>query len=114
KKPLYFYYLIAMGIILIFNTFILPTLMKMQITQVDYGTFLKLVESGHVESVEVQDDLIAFTAVDETGREIVFVTGRMDDPDLVNRLYNADVQFTKVIPRENSPLVNFLLSWILP
>lgn len=114
KKPLYFYYLIAMGIILIFNTFILPTLMKMQITQVDYGTFLKLVESGHVESVEVQDDLIAFTAVDETGREVVFVTGRMDDPDLVNRLYNADVQFTKVIPRENSPLVNFLLSWILP
>lgn len=114
KKPLYFYYLIAMGIILIFNTFILPTLMKMQITQVDYGTFLKLVESGHVESVEVQDDLIAFTAVDETGREVVLVTGRMDDPDLVNRLYNADVQFTKVIPRENSPLVNFLLSWILP
>ena len=112
KKPLYFYYLIAMGIILIFNTFILPTLMKMQITQVDYGTFLKLVESGHVESVEIQDDLIAFTAVDETGREIVFVTGRMDDPDLVNRLYNADVQFTKVIPKLT--LVNFLLSWILP
>lgn len=114
KKPLLYYYLIAIAIIFLFNAFILPTYMKMQITQVDYGTFLKLIESGHVTSVEVQDTLIAFTAVDEQGKEDVYVTGRMDDPDLVNRLYNANVKFGKVIPKENSPLVNFILSWILP
>lgn len=114
KKPLLYYYLIAIAIIFLFNAFILPTYMKMQITQVDYGTFLKLIESGHVTSVEVQDTLIALTAVDEQGKEDVYVTGRMDDPDLVNRLYNANVKFGKVIPKENSPLVNFILSWILP
>lgn len=114
KKPLLYYYLIAIAIIFLFNAFILPTYMKMQINQVDYGTFLKLIESGHVTSVEVQDTLIAFTAVDEQGKEDVYVTGRMDDPDLVNRLYNANVKFGKVIPKENSPLVNFILSWILP
>lgn len=114
KKPLLYYYLIAIAIIFLFNAFILPTYMKMQITQVDYGTFLKLIESGHVTSVEVQDTLIAFTAVDEQGKEDVYVTGRMDDPDLVNRLYNANVKFGKVISKENSPLVNFILSWILP
>jgi cell division protease FtsH len=114
KKPLLYYYLIAIAIIFLFNAFILPTYMKMQINQVDYGTFLKLIESGHVTSVEVQDTLIAFTAVDEQGKEDVYVTGRMDDPDLVNRLYNANVKFGKVISKENSPLVNFILSWILP
>lgn len=114
RKPLLYYYLIAIIIILIFNAFIVPEVLKRQISQVDYGTFLKQIENGNVKKVEIQDDVIAFVAVDEQGKEDYFVTGRLDDPDLVNRLYSANVRFTKVIPKENSPLVNFLLSWVIP
>ncbi|NLY10884.1 MAG: ATP-dependent zinc metalloprotease FtsH [Firmicutes bacterium] len=114
RKPLLYYYLIATIIILIFNAFIVPEVLKRQISQVDYGTFLKQIENGNVKKVEIQDDVIAFVAVDEQGKEDYFVTGRLDDPDLVNRLYSANVRFTKVIPKENSPLVNFLLSWVIP
>lgn len=114
KKPLIYYGLVVICIIMILNTFILPAVKQAQIIQVDYGTFLKQVDSGKVKSVEIQDDQIGFTTVDEKGNEKLYETGRMDDPDLVNRLYNAKVQFSKVIPKENSPLVDFLLYWIIP
>ncbi len=115
KKPLIYYYIIAMSVVMIMNTFIFPLFLKAQITQVDYGTFLRLIESGKVRSVEVQDKQIGFVAVDDEGKEGLYVTGRMDDPELANRLLSAKVDsFSQVIPRENSPLVNFLISWVLP
>lgn len=103
-----------MAILMLLNTFVLPAVKQAQITQVDYGTFLKQVDSGKVKSVEIQDDQIGFTTVDKKGNEKLYETGRMDDPDLVNRLYNAKIQFSKVIPKENSPLIDFLLYWIIP
>lgn len=114
KKPLIYYGLIVMAILMLLNTFVLPAVKQAQITQVDYGTFLKQVDSGKVKSVEIQDDQIGFTTVDKKGNEKLYETGRMDDPDLVNRLYNAKIQFSKVIPKENSPLIDFLLYWIIP
>ncbi|GFR37147.1 cell division protein FtsH [Insulibacter thermoxylanivorax] len=114
KKQLVYYLLIAFAIVLVMNAFLIPTILKRQIAEVDYGTFLAWVESGKVNKVEVQETQITFSALDETGREKFYTTGRMDDPQLVERLYEANVHFTSVIPRENSPLITFLLTWILP
>ncbi len=115
KKPLIYYFIVAISIVILLNTFIFPALLRKQITQVDYGTFLKQIDTGKVKKVEVQDNQIGFVAVDEKGRERLYVTGRMDDPKLADRLYNANVErFSKVIPKENSPLVNFFLTWLIP
>jgi cell division protease FtsH len=108
------YLLISVGIVVLLNAFIFPTFLKPKITEVDYGTFLTRVDQGRVKSVEIREDEIGFTARDAKGKDELYVTGRLDDPELVNRLYKAKVEFSKVIPRENSPLVNILLTWVLP
>ncbi|NLP28811.1 MAG: ATP-dependent zinc metalloprotease FtsH, partial [Clostridia bacterium] len=71
-------------------------------------------ESGQVKEVEIEDKEIGFTVEEEDGKNGIYVTGRMDDPQLVDRLYKADVKFSKVIPKESSPLTNALISWIIP
>ncbi len=114
KRPYIVYYLIVMGVLLLMNT-LLPSLLQEKITQVDYGTFLRQIESGKVKSVEVQDSQIAFIAYDENGKEGIYITGRMEDPNLAERLYTANVkEFSKVIPKQMSPLASLLLSWVLP
>jgi cell division protease FtsH len=114
KKSIIYFYVATLITVLIFNTFVIPSIFKQEISQVDYGTFLAQIENGKVKTVEIQENQIAFTEAGETGDEKVFVTGRVDDPELVNRLHSAQVKFSKVIPKENSPLLNFILSWILP
>jgi cell division protease FtsH len=115
KKPVIYYLLISMVVVLILNTFVFPLIFQQKITQVDYGTFLSQVEKGKVSTVEIQENQIGFTIPDDKKEEEkVYVTGRMDDPELVNRLYDAKVEFSRVIPKELSPLVNFILTWILP
>ncbi len=118
KKPLIYYYTIAMIVLMLLNTFVFPSLLKQQITEVDYGTFLKQIESGNVKEVEVQENQIAFIALDKDEKEGLFITGKMDDPDLVNRLYelynHKEIKFSEIIPKERSPLANFLLTWIIP
>ena len=114
KKPIMYYYIITLIIVMILNAYIFPSLLEQKITQVDYGTFLTQIEKGKVKTVEIQDNQIAFTEANEAGEEIIYLTGRVDDPELVNRLHSAQVKFSKVIPRENSPLTNFIFSWILP
>ncbi|MDD4752942.1 MAG: ATP-dependent zinc metalloprotease FtsH [Desulfitobacteriaceae bacterium] len=115
KKPLLYYITIVILIVTLLNAFAFPTMMEEQITEVDYGKFLSQVENGQVKKVEVKDTKIAFTLNGES-KENVYVTGRIDDPDLVNRLYHAksNIEFSRVFPKEYSPLVNFLLTWILP
>lgn len=114
KKPLIYYFIITMIVVTLLNAFAFPSILKKQITQVDYGTFLTQIENGKVKTVEIQENQIAFTKNNEEGKESIYVTGRMDDPELVTRLYNAKVKFSRVIPKEYSPLVNFMLTWILP
>lgn len=116
KRFIIYYYLIALLVILLLNIFILPIIQNKNITEVDYGTFLEQVEKGNVQKVEMNENQISYLTKnkDKQEKQQIYVTGVMDDPDLVNRLYKAGASFEKVIPKENSPLVNFLLSWILP
>ena len=114
KKPILYYYLGIIAVVLLLNTFVFPLLVNKHVTKVDYGTFLSQIESKTIKTVEIQDNQIAYIIEDNKGKENIYVTGRMDDPDLVNRLYEADVEFSRVIPKENSPLMNFIFAWILP
>ena len=115
KKPVIFYLMISLVVVMILNTFVFPLMVQHKITQVDYGTFLSQVEKGKVNTVEIKENQIGFTKFDDKkGEDKVYVTGRMDDPELVNRLYDAKIEFSKVIPKEPSPIVTFLLTWILP
>lgn len=114
NKSIIYYYIGIIIIVMLLNILVLPVVTKNAVTQVDYGTFLKQVEAGNVKKVEISDNQIGYTVGNKDGSDSVYVTGRVEDPELVNRLYTANVKFSKVIPKENSPLVNFILSWILP
>ncbi len=113
KKPLFYYYGIVMFVVLLLNAFIFPSVMGEKIVQTDYRSFLSQVENNAVKKVQIDAAQIRFTALNAEGKEIVYNTGRVDDPELVNRLYDAKVEFSQTIPKENSPLVS-LLNWILP
>lgn len=114
QKPIIYFYIVTLVIVMLLNAFVFPAMLKEQITQVDYGTFLNQIENGKVKNVEIQDNQIAFKALNDEGKESIYVTGRVDDPELVNRLHKVGVKFSQVIPKENSPLMNFLISWVFP
>ena len=114
RKPLIYYIITVLFIVLILNTFVIPGFLKRHVIQVDYGYFLRELEAGRISKVEIQEKQVVFAVRNENGKENIYITGRMDDPDLVNRLYEANVIFNRLIPRENSPLLDFLLYWILP
>ena len=111
KKPLIYYYIIAMLVVVLLNALLLPWIAKQQIVEVDYGTFITMTENDEVAGVQVQDNQIIFTGKDE---RTVYKTGKMDDPDLVARLQASSAVYGKEIIEETSPLLSFLLSWILP
>ena len=113
KKPMIYYYVLALLALMLLNTFVFPSVMQKE-TQVDYSTFLKQLDAGEIEEVQVDDKQIAYLAKNEEGKEAIYVTGIMEDPTLTRRLEEKGVKFSKEIPRENSPLTNFLLTWILP
>lgn len=114
KKPLLYYYAVSMIVLMLLNALVFPVFLKKRVTETDYGTFLTKLENGSVTVVEIQENQIGYIAKDRSGREHLYVTGVFNDPELVNRLRAAKVKFSRVIPKENSPLVNFLLTWILP
>ncbi len=114
KKPIIYYYLIVMAVVLFLNMFLFPLLMRQDVTEVSYATFLRQLEQGLIQSVEIQDTQVVYM-VTEAGEEKVYTTGRMEDPDLVNRLHGAGVQdFERILPKELSPLLSFFLSWVIP
>ncbi len=116
KRPLIFYYLIAIAVLMLLNSLLVPSLMQSQVIKVDYGTFLDMLEAGKISRAEVGDDQIAFVAND-TGEEKgdkVYSTSVMPDSDLTDRLHEKGVKFDKVAPKQMSPLLSFLLSWIFP
>ena len=100
--------------LIVLNFFIFPDIEENAVTEVDYKTFVTMVEEGDVESVLVEENRIEFTALDDEGVESIYITGRMEDAQLTDRLLLADVKFEKEIIEESSPLVNFFLIWILP
>ncbi|WP_186575813.1 ATP-dependent zinc metalloprotease FtsH [Aquibacillus kalidii] len=114
KKPLLYYLAIVTVIVVILNAFVFPLLSQQNIHEVDYGTFMKEVESGNVETVEIKENQVGYTLTNDPDSNSIYLTGRMEDPDLVDRLYKQNIEFTRVIPKEASPLISFLLSWVLP
>lgn len=112
KKPrLYLYFGIFILVILL-NAYVFPALQEQTIEEVDYGTFLNMIDDGRVSEVEIEKDEIKYTIDDE--EKNIYKTGAVEDPDLVDRLHNADVTFTKIVPKENSPILSFVLMWIIP
>ena len=113
RKSLLFYYLIAMLVLILFNALVFPSLSAISVKEVSYDQFLEMLESGKISKAQLEDTSISFTPSDEIDSNI-YVTGRLDDPSLVDRMRDAGVTFSRVIPKENSPLIEFLLSWIIP
>ena len=113
KKPLIFYYLIALIILVLLNTFLFPNILgKNKVKEVDYGTFLTMVEGKEVSKVELNGDTIYFTDNSEDPK--YYETTTFDDPNLVNRLEDAGCEFGRVAQQEMNPLLSFFLVWILP
>ena len=113
KKPLIFYYLIALIILVLLNTFLFPNILgKNKVKEVDYGTFLTMVEEKEVSKVELNGDTIYFT--DNSEEPKYYETTTFDDPNLVNRLEDAGCEFGRVAQQEMNPLLSFFLVWILP
>ena len=113
KKPLIFYYLIALIILVLLNTFLFPNILgKNKVKEVDYGTFLTMVEGKEVSKVELNGDTIYFT--DNSEEPKYYETTTFDDPNLVNRLEDAGCEFGRVAQQEMNPLLNFFLVWSLP
>ena len=112
KKPLIFYYGIALLVIVLFNVIVSPLLVKARVTEVDYGTFMSMIEQKKIGNVEVDDDQIVFTDKDDAKK--IYKTGAMNDPTLTQRLYDSGAKFSKDIETTTSPLVSFLLTFVLP
>lgn len=116
KKSWLYYYGIILLLLVVLNSFIFPALYNMsgKVENVDYGTFLTMVDEGKVNQVDIDNSKqITFTVKNE--KEKVYVTGQMNDDDLVNRLYKAGVKkFNQEIPKQDSPIVEFILYWVLP
>lgn len=111
KKPLIYYYVIVLLVLSIFNFFISPLLLSRQVTEVDYGTFMSMTEKKNIGRVEVEDSQIIFTDKDDS---TIYKTGVMDDPNLTERLYESGAIFSKDIEKTMSPILSFLLTFILP
>lgn len=113
KKPLLYYYFIVLLGIMLFNFLVMPAIVEGQITEKDYGYFIKMTEKGQIGQVEIQEqeNQILFTSKDGSK---IYKTGMVDDPDLVQRLYESGATFSGEIIKQTSPVVSILISWVLP
>ncbi len=111
KKPILFYYGIALLVLMLFNFWLMPHIVQMQVKEVDYGTFMSMIEEEKIGRVEIQNNKIIFTDKDDS---MIYKTGLMNDPELTMRLYQSGAKFASEIIEPTSPLLSFLLTWILP
>ena len=113
KRPLIFYYCVAMLILLLFNFLAMPWMARQQIQEVDYGTFMDMAENQDLGQVEIQEqeNQIVFTNKDETA---VYSTGMIPDPDLKQMLKDSGAEFSGQVIQQTDPILSFLLTWILP
>lgn len=112
KRPLTYYYMLMLVLILVFNSVIMPMFFNPKMKEVSYNNFLQMVDEGKVSKVEITDKRLA--AVDKNNEKEIYVTGRVEDPELAKRLMKSKVEFTQVVPKEQSPLVTFFTNWVLP
>ena len=113
KKPLIFYYCIAMLVLILLNALVMPSIYKASISEVSYSEFLDMLDKKCITQAEIEDDAITFLATTD-GKQGIYTTGRIEDDQLVERMRSAGVDFAKSIPTQNSPLLEFLMTWILP
>lgn len=113
KKPLYYYYLITMVILIALNWLVLPMLTKQQVKEVTYNTFLSDIADKNIDVVEIEDDDIEYTLKSDD-KTIIYRTGVMEDPDLVNRLSECGAEFSRIHPQEINPFFYYLLTLIVP
>ena len=111
KKPLAIYYAIVLLVLMLLNFVLVPWMSERQVKEVDYGTFMSMTEDKDIGRVDVESNQIIFTDKDE---KQIYKTGLMNDPDLTQRLYDAGAQFSSEIVEQASPLMSFLLSFVLP
>ena len=113
NRPLYIFVLVAVVVILLLNVFAIPAMQERSVEKTDYSTFLSNVERGNVSKVEVQDDYIYYV-VRKNGEDVVCKTVRMDDPDLVSRLYDAGTSMEAVEPQKQSILLSLIIGYVIP
>ena len=111
KKPLAIYYAIVLLVLMLLNFVLVPWMSERQVKEVDYGTFMSMTEDKDIGRVDVESNQIIFTDKDE---KQIYKTGLMNDPDLTQRLYDAGAEFSSEIVEQASPLMSFLLSFVLP
>ena len=111
RKPLFYYYGIALVVLLLINFLLVPLVSRHAVQEVDYGTFMTMTENKEIGKVEVEDNQIIFTNKDGSK---IYKTGPMNDPDLTQRLYDAGAEFTRDIVEQTSPLLSVVLTWVLP
>ena len=114
KKPLIYYIVITLLITLLLNTFLFPRVLGVNVTEVAYSDFLDMLDSGSVEQVAVDDSQLVFSSKDATGNVRIYKTGRMPDEGLVDRLRAGGAEFAAEIPTQQSPMLTFIISWVLP
>lgn len=110
KKPILFYYIVALAVIFVFNAIARPYYDSQSVKQVDYGTFMNMTEDEKISDVQIEENQILFK--DKDGNE--YRTGVVNDPQLTERLHKANVSFNEVIKEKDSPFTDFLIAWILP
>lgn len=111
RKPFIYYYIVVLAIMMALNFLVLPFIKEGQIKQVDYGTFMTMTEKGEISKVDIQTNQILFVGKNDN---VTYKTGLMNDPQLTDRLHNAGVEFSSDIVRKDSPLLDAVLSWVLP
>ena len=111
KKPFIFYYMIALIVIILINSLLVPQIVQRAVKEVDYNTFMQMTYDKQIDEVQVQDNQIVFTAKDD---KTIYKTGLMDDPDRTQRLYDSGAKFSSEIVEEASPILSFLISGLLP
>lgn len=111
KKPIIFYYVIALLVLMLINFWLIPYMLQTQVKEVDYGMFMSMIEEKDIGRVEIQDNKILFTDKEDSK---VYKTGVMNDPELTMRLYRSGAKFASQIIEPTSPFLSFLLTWILP
>jgi cell division protease FtsH len=113
RKPLIYYAVLAFVVLMLLNAFVFPQLLESKVEETDYGTFLQKLENGEIDKVEIDENILYYSTLSE-GEDKIYSTGAMPDGDLTNRLFDAGVVFTKVVPQETSPIMSFILTWVVP
>ncbi len=114
KRPALYYYMLVLFGVMILNSLLFPAISRKAVSEVDYNTFLTQLNEGAVSEVSLENERLNYTVTDSDAKEHFFSTCACQQPELVDTLQAQDVKFTRIVPHENSPIVNFFLSWILP